>query len=176
MKLSKLAFPIVFGVLAFGASQMASAAINVPLVLSATVHGFPDLFTDNVLAASASDNIRYAVNGAPIGGGRSGVIVEFDAVNPILRSVRPGRITIRTEARLRPTGNVNVFLYNWANDSYVGLGPMLFDGIDRTRTLAIGTNVRRFINEVGGIRVRLESRTAGRPHRFELDRLQVLVD
>lgn len=172
----KLALSILVGLVALGVSQKASATVNVPLVFSSTVHGFPDLFTDNVLAASFSDNIRYSVGGAPIGGGRSGVIVEFEAVNPVLLGVRPGRIRLRAESRLRPTGNVNVFLFNWANQSYVGLGPMAFDGIDRIRTLSTSTNVRRFINEAGGIRIRLESRTSGRPHRFELDRLQVFVD
>jgi hypothetical protein len=176
MKLSKLIFPVLAGLVALGASKEASATIDVPLVFNSIITGFPDLFTDNIVSASFSDNIRYAVNGAPIGGGRSAVILEFDAVNPVLATVRPNRITVRTEARLRPTGPAQVLLFNWTNQSWVAIGNMNFDGIDRVRSLSIATNVRRFVSEVGTIRVRIDSRTTGRPHRFELDHLRVLVD
>jgi hypothetical protein len=102
--------------------------------------------------------------------------MAFNAVNPILLAVVPGRITLRVEARVTPIGNATVSLFNFQTQQFVNLGTMAFNGVDRTVSVATTTNVRRFINEAGGLSMRLSSIATRTPHRLEVDRVQIIVN
>jgi hypothetical protein len=99
------------------------------------------------------------------------------AFNPILTTVIPGRITVIVEGQRSPAGNVSVALYNWQSDSYVNAGTLSgFGAADGVRRVVAGSAVRRFINGVGAIRIRLRSISGASNHRFAIDQVRVVID
>lgn len=168
---------VTLSALALLGAQQASASINVPIVAASATFGFPDFLSANPVAVSFSDNIRMVVRGAPSGGGNSTVEAKFSGLNPILGTVTPGRITIVVEGQRAPGGNLSVALYNFQSDSFVTVPALTgFGANDSIRRSVMGTNVRRFINNVGSIRVRIRSTSGAQGHTVKFDHVRILVD
>lgn len=179
MKLKTLATLFLVTGVAMLAHQSASANINVPIMSAQTTFGFADPLSNiatNPFLVSFSDNLRMKATGAPSGNGRSSVITEILGVNPVLLGVLPSRITARVEARVTPSGNATLFLFDFRQRRFVDIGNMAFNGVDRTVSLATTNNVRRFINETGSIKLQVLSQATRSPHVFEIDRVQIIAN
>lgn len=168
---------VTLSAIALLGAQQATASINVPIIGTSAAFGFPDLLSVNPVAVSFSDNIRMTIAGAPSGGGNSTVEARFNGLNPVLGAVNPGRITVVVEGQRAPGGNLSVALYNFQSDSFVNMPNLTgFGATDTIRRSVMGTNVRRFINNVGSIRVRIRSTSGAQGHRVRFDHVRILVD